>query len=54
MKFKATAAIHNWYGISANEGDKVEIPDGLSAKAEKAEIWERVKAGRPKNAENVE
>ena len=51
MKFKVIAPFRNWYGIEGNMGEAVEIPEHLTAKAEKSGYFERVRPGRKKKAD---
>lgn len=49
MKFKTTKTLNNWYGITADEGVEIEIPEHLEAKAKAMDF---LKAVRKKNAKD--
>ncbi len=51
MKFKTSIHLNNWYGITANAGSEIEVPENLIEKAKNMPFLSRVKA--KKRAEDV-
>lgn len=45
MKFTTSIHLNNWYGITANAGDEIEVPDNLVTKAESMDFL-NAKKGR--------
>lgn len=52
MKFKTSVHLNNWYGITANAGDEIEIPENLIEKARSMDFLSEVKA--KKRAKNID
>lgn len=50
MKFKTTKHLNDWYGITANMGDEIDVPEHLVKKAESMDFLTKGK----KRAKDVE
>ena len=52
MRVMTTKTLNNWYGITADEGDEFDVPQGLERKAKAMDFLKPVR--NKKNAEDIE